>query len=123
MTTPTPRTDAFATEKQYHVPRLESEWLEYCRQLERELSEVKQELENLRRENNIIKTILSKAQIPCIYCGLDDMSKCKSGFPGCAKADDLICGEDEVFKRVCEERDQLRAELEQVRKELNERKS
>lgn len=61
----------------------------------------------LTKENDLLRGMVSKLKIPCHYCGLDDMSKCKSGFPGCALADDMMIGEDETFKRVAEERNEL----------------
>jgi hypothetical protein len=49
----------------------------------------------LRDENDKLRYALSKGQDDCIYCGLakGDMGKCKSGFPGCARADDFLLGE------------------------------
>lgn len=52
------------------------------------------------RENTVMLGLLSKIGKKCHHCGIDDMSKCKSGFPGCALADDMIIGEDEVWKRT-----------------------
>lgn len=72
--------------------------------------------EELQRENTLLRGMVAKLVRPCHYCGLDDMSKCKRGFPGCALADDILCGEDEAFKRVVEERNKLKAELREIRK-------
>jgi hypothetical protein len=46
----------------------------------------------LQKENDRLKIILAKSKEDCIYCGLKsvDMNKCASGFPGCARADDLL---------------------------------
>ncbi len=74
-------------------------------------------------ENNILRGIIAVVNIPCVYCGLDDMSKCEHGFPGCAQADDLLCGQDMAWKALVEERNELRArveELERDGKELGE---
>lgn len=45
-----------------------------------------------RAENDTLKGILAKSNLPCIYCQLpaDRMAECKSGFPGCARADDIM---------------------------------
>lgn len=61
--------------------------------LERQLSAVTAERDATRAENDTLKNILAESDLPCIYCHLPagDMSKCRSGFPGCARADDLMC--------------------------------
>jgi hypothetical protein len=50
------------------------------------------ELERLRKENDTMRVIIAKSDLDCIYCGLPkkDMAKCKHGFPGCGRADDLL---------------------------------
>lgn len=83
-------------------------WAE--KQQQSELASLRKEVEGLRAENTTLRTVVAKAPgTPCVYCGLEDMSRCAAGFPGCAKADDIICGEDEMFRRVAEERNRLRA--------------
>jgi hypothetical protein len=49
------------------------------------------ELERLRRENNCMRKLIADSNMDCVYCGLSraDMGKCASGFPGCARADDM----------------------------------
>lgn len=49
------------------------------------------ELERLREENDQLRVILAFSKLPCIYCQLpsEDLPKCKSGFPGCARMDDI----------------------------------
>ena len=46
----------------------------------------------LREENNKLRALLAASDKPCAYCGLDavDIAKCPSGFPGCARMDDLM---------------------------------
>lgn len=56
------------------------------------LLEVQAKVENLERENARLRAILARSSEPCIYCGLKDMSMCKSGFPGCARMDDITAG-------------------------------
>jgi hypothetical protein len=43
-------------------------------------------------ENNKLRGLLAKGQGDCVYCGLpaEDIAKCKSGFPGCARMDDIV---------------------------------
>lgn len=79
---------------------------------------LKAEAEKLRAENSTLRTLVAVQPTPCVYCGLTEMAKCASGFPGCARADDMICGEDETFKAVVDERNKLRAEAEQLRVQL-----
>ena len=57
------------------------------------------DLVRLWRENTILRGLVARhVKIPCVYCGLHEMAKCERGFPGCAKADDIICGEEEVYR-------------------------
>lgn len=77
------------------------------------------EIERLRAENTHLRTLVAVQATPCVYCGLTEMAKCASGFPGCARADDLICGEDEAFKAVVAERNTLRAEVARLTAALN----
>jgi len=75
-----------------------------------QLSDRLAEIATLRAENSTIKSVLSLVPGKCLYCGLEDIAKCPSGFPGCARADDMLCGEDEASRRLIEERDALRAD-------------
>ncbi len=77
------------------------------------------EIERLRAENTTLRLLVAAQPTPCVYCGLTEMAKCASGFPGCARADDLICGEDEAFKAVVAERNTLRAEVARLTAALN----
>lgn len=62
-----------------------SDFRDLARQLERELTEA-------TSENNRLRAALASSKDPCVYCQLpkDEMTKCRSGFPGCARADDLM---------------------------------
>ncbi len=75
------------------------------------------ETERLRAENTHLRTLVAVQATPCVYCGLTEMAKCTRGFPGCARADDLICGEEEAFKAVVSERNTLRAEVARLKDE------
>jgi hypothetical protein len=61
---------------------------------------VKGDLERFRKENDILRGIVANAKIPCVYCGLENMAECKLGFPGCAKADDMMIGDEETARRL-----------------------
>ncbi len=45
-------------------------------------------------ENDRLRAMLAKSNADCPYCGLasSDMARCASGFPGCARADDILNG-------------------------------
>jgi len=49
-------------------------------------------LQELQNENTKLRFIIADSNLDCIYCRLPktDLSKCKSGFPGCGRMDDLI---------------------------------
>lgn len=48
------------------------------------------ELKALREENSKLRLLLAKSNLACVYCGKKEMSECPSGFPGCARMDDLM---------------------------------
>jgi hypothetical protein len=48
------------------------------------------EIRALEKENLELRAIIAKSVLPCLYCGLTDISKCTSGFPGCGRMDDII---------------------------------
>lgn len=49
-------------------------------------------IRRLEKENDKLRGIIAASDMDCIYCGLSkvDMSKCKHGFPGCGRGDDLV---------------------------------
>lgn len=52
------------------------------------------EVERLNRENDHMRASLANGGGACSYCSLpkEGWSKCRSGFPGCARADDaMLC--------------------------------
>lgn len=57
-------------------------------------------LSRMQRENDALRGLLAaltvKLHAPCHYCGLDDILKCRSGFPGCALADDWMIGTQQI---------------------------
>lgn len=61
-------------------------------------------------ENSRLRAALAMSDQPCAYCTLpaDEVAKCASGFPGCARADDMVgCPE----LGACKERDDALAVL------------
>lgn len=48
-------------------------------------------LAEARSENDTMRGLLANSALDCVYCGLPvaDIGKCASGFPGCARADDM----------------------------------
>lgn len=50
----------------------------------------------LRRENDFLRRMVAESDLPCVYCQLPkaDMARCASGFPGCARGDDMIAHGD-----------------------------
>ena len=69
-------------------------------------------IEDLERENTILRGLLAKSDKPCVYCGLTEIGKCPHGFPGCARADDIMCADDEVMQRLLAENRRLKAKYE-----------
>jgi hypothetical protein len=65
------------------------------RMLIEEFSAAQQELERIRKENDYLRGVVAYSGLPCIHCGLekDDMHRCQHGFPGCARADDMLCAD------------------------------
>lgn len=57
---------------------------------------IKMRLTAVIKENDKLRFLLAKSKADCVYCGkpAEDFSKCTYGFPGCPRADDLMCGDD-----------------------------
>lgn len=72
------------------------------------------DIEQLKKENTILRGLVAKLPIPCVYCGQPNMAQCPSGFPGCAMADDMMAADDEVSRRLLKERQELRDELKRL---------
>lgn len=59
-----------------------------------QIAEKDAESARLVKENDILRASIANGKEPCIYCTLprEEWSKCQSGFPGCARADDaMLC--------------------------------
>ena len=54
--------------------------------------EAEHHLEELNKENTLLRAALARSKDPCVYCQLpaDEMAKCRDGFPGCGRMDDLM---------------------------------
>jgi hypothetical protein len=75
-----------------------------------EISQLKEQLAQATKENTLLRGLLPKLAAPCAYCGKTNMADCPHGFPGCPQADDLMCADDETFKRMLDERNAARSE-------------
>lgn len=53
-------------------------------------------IDALTIENATLRGLVAKGQGDCVYCGLkaEDMAQCKSGFPGCARMDDIMAAQE-----------------------------
>jgi hypothetical protein len=64
------------------------------------VTELRKANRELDAENTTLRGVVAaKPDAPCAHCGLKDMSQCSRGFPGCAKADDMICAEEQFVAR------------------------
>jgi hypothetical protein len=64
-------------------------------------------------ENTRLRAALAVSKDPCVYCQLpaEEMAKCKSGFPGCARMDDLTgCPEFGAAMELADLKQQLGAQ-------------
>jgi hypothetical protein len=115
----TPRTDAEGVDfcgDGYMVPMpKDGDYVsvDFARQLERELArcnnlyrkldvhtlglcdiirELERELREVQSENTRLRAALANSNGACVYCTLpkEQWAECRSGFPGCARADDVM---------------------------------
>lgn len=58
----------------------------------KQLCDKEAELVAARAENERLRAALANSELPCVYCSLpaEEFSRCPSGFPGCARADDAV---------------------------------
>jgi hypothetical protein len=94
-----PRSDADLEELRVALVKLHSEGAPYrvfhgacaISELMMARNHARQEIADLTAENTRIRAALAQSKDACVYCQLpaDEMAKCSSGFPGCARADDL----------------------------------
>jgi hypothetical protein len=49
--------------------------------------------DDLEKENSVLRGLVAKGKGDCAYCQLPaaEIMKCKMGFPGCARMDDIMC--------------------------------
>lgn len=82
-----------------------------------EIERLSAEVARLTKENDWLRAYTAQSAKDCVYCGLgaDEQGKCERGFPGCARGDDqMLCREVDVAL----ERDELRAEVVSLRKQI-----
>lgn len=60
---------------------------------------LEESVKELKAENDKLRGLLAKGSGDCVYCGLPaaDISKCPSGFPGCARMDDIVNAPESEF--------------------------
>lgn len=79
--------------------------------LRQRLLDAESRLADARKENDFMRLRLAESDKACVYCDLPkaEMGRCASGFPGCARADDLFhC--DELTRRDAQQRSEGAAE-------------
>lgn len=79
----------------------------------------KADLAAAHKENDALRGIAAKV-MPCHYCGVDHISKCPHGFPGCALADDMMCAEESAvveLRRVIDELAAARDDIKSLRED------
>jgi len=75
------------------------------------------ELRRLRDEIDVLRGLLATSELSCPYCKLPatDIAKCALGFPGCARADDLMATPGST---IVSENKGLREEVARLREAL-----
>lgn len=58
---------------------------------EETVTKLREETSRVVTENTHLRAALAYSKDPCVYCQLpaEEMAKCRSGFPGCDRADDM----------------------------------
>lgn len=58
-------------------------------------------IEELTKENDYLRGVCAYENINCLYCQLPlaEMNKCYKGFPGCDRADDMMCAPASVQEK------------------------
>jgi len=80
-------------------------WQFASKQLAARCDEAEAERDEARKENDFMRLRLAESDKACVYCSLPkaEMGACASGFPGCARADELFqC--DELTRRDAHQR-------------------
>lgn len=89
-------------------------WVECAKQLAAALAKTD-------KENLVLRAMLSKLSPTCPHCGIEDITECASGFPGCAQADDLLAGTDESFKALAAQRNLMKGAIERITRRAGKR--
>lgn len=92
----------------------------YCeiQDLKAQLATEKEARVKAEAENNILRGLLPELNAACVYCGLKNMGECKSGFPGCAQADDIYCGQEEMFQSLRTAKETAEARVKELEAEV-----
>ena len=66
--------------------------MEKLQKMERRAKQAEAERDAMAEENDKLRYVLAKSPADCLYCRLPQarMGECRHGFPGCARADDLL---------------------------------
>lgn len=80
-----------------------------------------QEWDAALKENSQLRLVLATSNAKCAYCGLpaEEMAKCASGFPGCARGDDMLSGNTPTRQELVAELEAAKADAERYREERN----
>ena len=80
--------------------------------------ELVQKMHKLEGENTRLRAAIAQGTAACIYCSLpaDEWAKCRSGFPGCARADDAMGCPEFGARMACSE---LEAEVARLKGVVN----
>lgn len=59
-----------------------------------------------KEQHDKMREIIAASNLPCVYCGLpaDQWLQCSSGFPGCARGDDAMCGPNQGLSKQEQEK-------------------
>lgn len=77
-------------------------------------------VEELEKENAVLRGLLPALNAPCVHCGLTDIGRCARGFPGCAQADDLLVADQVLHGDLLARYRQVSAELEKLKQSIAE---
>lgn len=87
------------------------------------MTRIKEKLAAAEKENTHLRAALAASKDPCIYCQLpaEEMAKCRSGFPGCSRADDITgCPEFGAMMNEASLREELTTAQAQIEAARNE---
>lgn len=88
------------------------DWRVRYEELDRDAARLRAEWDAALKENSQLRLVLATSNAQCAYCGLpaEEMAKCASGFPGCARGDDMLSDNTPTRRELVAERDAAQAE-------------